>query len=86
MKRHSFVIFLVCCYVLTQTCIQFGKEFMDVGAAKLMQFRWGDWLCLIVPTAGSVGITVLAFFSKAFAQHMEQLEKGAGQPGKTTPP
>lgn len=74
MKKHAFIIFLVSIYVLTQICIEFGKAFSDVGAAKLQAYTWADWLVLCVTTAGSVGLTVMAFFSRSFASHMTKLE------------
>ncbi len=74
MKKHAFVIFLVSLYLGTQVCIEFGKVFLDVGAAKLMGYTWADWLVLSVPTAGTVGVTALAFFSRTFANHMAKLE------------
>lgn len=75
MKKHAFIIFLILLYSVTQVCIEFGKEFMSVGAAKLHDYTWSDWLVLAVPTCGSVGLTLIAFFSKAFSSHMAELEK-----------
>ncbi len=79
MKKHAFVIFLVGVYVFTQTCVEFGKAFADQGAAKLHSYTWADWLVLLTGTSGSVGLTVMAFFSRAFATHMAKLESN----GKT---
>ena len=69
-RQHVSIILRSGCYFFAVLCVNFGKEFVDVGAAKLHDYLWSDWTVLAVPTMGNCLITMTAFFDKSFSEHM----------------
>jgi len=65
------------CYFLGVLCIGFGKQFVDVGAAKLHDYTWADWVVLSVGQAGECFMTLAAFLDKSFAEHVASLKVSA---------
>lgn len=61
---------------LAVTFIEMAKEFKEVGAAKLHDYSWADWMVCIVGI-GAVGFVALnAFFSTAYSQHLDRIHSG----------
>lgn len=77
--RHSSIILRASCYFFAVLFVGFGKEFNNVGAAKLHDYLWSDWLVLSVSQSGECLMTLFAFFDKSFSEHM-------ANGGGSTPP
>jgi len=87
MKKHASIIFRAGIYTAMVVCIVTSQAFHDEGAAKLMDYRWGDWAVLLFTIGASVFTTLNAYFDRSFSVHMAN---GGGtastpaEPPKTT--
>ena len=72
MKRTSIILFAFL-FAVTPVLIEMSKEFHDVGAAKLMAYKWGDWLILGISGAALAATNLLSFFSTKWSKYKDEL-------------
>jgi len=76
MIKHLPIIARALVYAMMLAFVEIAKAFNDAGAAKLMEYKWGDWAVLLASIGSVVFIGVNAFFSEAFTNHMNKLRTG----------
>lgn len=76
MIKHLPIILRATSYFLMLAFVEIAKQFNDAGAAKLMEFKWGDWAVLVASIGSVTFIGLNAFFSTAFTDHMNKIHSG----------
>lgn len=83
MKLTGLILF-ACLFAMCPVLIEMAKEFHDVGAAKLADYHWADWLILGTSAAALAATNLLSFFSNKWPQY--QADKAAEVAARRTNP
>ena len=75
------IVLFAVLYTLSPIFIEVSKEMHDVGAIKLMEYKWGDWLILAISCAALATTNLMSFFSTKWADYKKEKE-GTAPPFK----
>lgn len=84
--KHISIILRTFIYTMMTVCTIAAIRFADEGAAKLQDYKFTDWLVLLVAIGAGVFTNLNAYFDRSFGTHVDELkkEKEDGQNSTTT--